>query len=339
MDNLRRRLPVIIFIIFSVFLFPQIVHGADTTLTLKVDKSIYDKFGPFKTTLTGSYRAGPVEWNDSTRTKDGDYSVYKVSSTDAWNSRTGLGLWLKSEEVQAHDGTLFYWNITGINLSSNMTVVVKPDPANPTTKALFVNTTAAPDKNLHIETTNVDSLSAPSTSTGNCSDGIKNGDETGIDTGGRCPAGGGGAGGGGGGGTPATPKAEPVAVGIQIVKSTPVMAKTKCDGDIGKTVGGVRVYANGLLEGVPCNTPITTLAQVTALVRNILNKILLPSAATIFTIMIILGGIAYITSNGNEQRATKAKGILTAAIIGLFITTLAYVLVFFFVTAIGGNIT
>lgn len=143
--------------------------------------------------------------------------------------------------------------------------------------------------------------------------------------------------------TPATPaatlKAEPMPVGLQIEKNTPVMATTKCDGDIGKTVGGKLVYANGILEGVPCNEPITELKQVVAVIKNVLNKVLLPTVGTLFTIMVIVGGIGYITSNGNEQRATKAKGILTAAIIGLLISVLAYVIVYFFAAAIGGGIS
>ena len=128
---------------------------------------------------------------------------------------------------------------------------------------------------------------------------------------------------------------------LTITNQTPTdgtIAETKCDGDTGYTEDGIRYYKNGLLADVPCDTPITTLNQVIAVVKNLLNKILLPISATLFSIMVIFGGVSYITSNGNENQADKAKKILTAAIIGLLITLLAYVLIYFFTNAIGGSI-
>jgi len=44
----------------------------------------------------------------------------------------------------------------------------------------------------------------------------------------------------------------------------------------------------------------------------------------IFFVLIIMGGYMWMTSMGNEQSTTKAKDILLAAVIGLFIVLIAY---------------
>ncbi|MDD5040629.1 MAG: pilin [Patescibacteria group bacterium] len=46
-------------------------------------------------------------------------------------------------------------------------------------------------------------------------------------------------------------------------------------------------------------------------------------------IMILFGGFTWMTAAGNEEKITKAKGILKAAIIGLIIVMLSYAIVAF----------
>lgn len=61
-------------------------------------------------------------------------------------------------------------------------------------------------------------------------------------------------------------------------------------------------------------------------------SLLLPNLITVFFIaatligfiFLIIGGIKWITSGDNQEAATKAKGTLTAAIIGLVLVFLAY---------------
>ncbi len=110
---------------------------------------------------------------------------------------------------------------------------------------------------------------------------------------------------------------------------------TKCD----PPIGNGKTYTNGLLEGVPCNKAIATRGAVVKIIENVLNKILLPVSGVLFVIMFIVGGIAYMTSTGNEERAKKAKKILTAAIIGLLISALAYAIVLTFINLLGGSVT
>ncbi len=48
------------------------------------------------------------------------------------------------------------------------------------------------------------------------------------------------------------------------------------------------------------------------------------AAGAIFVIMIIVGGLQYLTSAGNEEAATKAKKIMTYAVVGIVITVAAW---------------
>ena len=98
-------------------------------------------------------------------------------------------------------------------------------------------------------------------------------------------------------------------------------------------------YTDGILKGLPCDTPIRDLNTVLVFVRNIVSDFLLPIVGTVFVIMLIVGGILYISSAGNQQRVDSAKKTLTAAIIGLLIVTLAYAIIAIFANMIGGGIS
>ena len=63
-------------------------------------------------------------------------------------------------------------------------------------------------------------------------------------------------------------------------------------------------------------------------VGNIID-IILSFVGVIFFILIIYAGISWMTSQGNEQQITKAKGLLFNAIIGLVIVFAAYAIVSF----------
>jgi hypothetical protein len=54
--------------------------------------------------------------------------------------------------------------------------------------------------------------------------------------------------------------------------------------------------------------------------------VLLSFVGTIFFILIIYGGFLWMTARGNEQDVTKAKDLITSAIIGLVIVLAAYVI-------------
>ncbi len=58
-------------------------------------------------------------------------------------------------------------------------------------------------------------------------------------------------------------------------------------------------------------------------------KGVLALVGTVFFGLTVYAGILWMTASGNEERITKAKDILTAAAIGLFITLSAYTITVF----------
>jgi hypothetical protein len=121
--------------------------------------------------------------------------------------------------------------------------------------------------------------------------------------------------------------------GIDKVSIDDTRCPTKADGTKSTT------YTSGILKGVPCAGAIKTLDDALILVKNVIMTFLLPLVGTLFLIMLIIGGILYITSRGNQQQLEKAKKTLTAAIIGLIIVTLSYTIIVIFAKVICGGIT
>lgn len=101
----------------------------------------------------------------------------------------------------------------------------------------------------------------------------------------------------------------------------------------------ILVYSKGILRGISCNSATKTLDEVLIVARNVVSDLLLPIVGSLFTIMIIVGGIMYISSRGNPQQLEKAKKTLTAAIIGLLIVVLSYTIIYIFTSALGGSLS
>lgn len=57
---------------------------------------------------------------------------------------------------------------------------------------------------------------------------------------------------------------------------------------------------------------------------------------TIFLVLTIYAGILWMTASGNEEKVTKAKNIIVAAVIGLVITMAAYAITSFVTGRLGG---
>lgn len=68
--------------------------------------------------------------------------------------------------------------------------------------------------------------------------------------------------------------------------------------------------------------------SLTTLIRNIIN-ILLFLAGIAAVIMIIIGGIRYVTSSGDQSQVTAAKNTILYAVIGLVVAALAFAIVNF----------
>jgi cytochrome bd-type quinol oxidase subunit 2 len=88
----------------------------------------------------------------------------------------------------------------------------------------------------------------------------------------------------------------------------------------------------------PRGAPVQNKEAVSSLVTR-LTQIVIGVAGIVAVVMIILGGVLYLTSGGNEERRGNAKKTLTAAIVGLIITISAYSIVYIFTNLLGGGIS
>ena len=71
--------------------------------------------------------------------------------------------------------------------------------------------------------------------------------------------------------------------------------------------------------------------SINPLIQTVIN-ILLFAVGTIAVVMIIIGGIRYVTSDGDSSRITSAKNTILYSVIGLIIALLAFAIVNFVVT-------
>jgi hypothetical protein len=106
--------------------------------------------------------------------------------------------------------------------------------------------------------------------------------------------------------------------------STAVSAQTARD----EVCRGVGLAAGGSADCTPGNGPSVDSAIAT--VVNILSFIV----GVVAIIMIIIGGLKYITSGGDSNNISSAKNTILYAIIGLVIVVLAQVIVKFVITKV-----
>ena len=97
------------------------------------------------------------------------------------------------------------------------------------------------------------------------------------------------------------------------------------------------------LTGLYLASPVAALAQITppcdglscspsADAENIITTVInwvLGIAALIAVLMLIVGGILYVTAAGNSDRAKQARQTILYAVIGLIVIVLAYFIVAF----------
>lgn len=118
-----------------------------------------------------------------------------------------------------------------------------------------------------------------------------------------------------------------LSLGMFSILAVPVMAPAVAYADItGNLCQGSNLTTTTNGSGASCGTGDTTsIDSILKLVINIFSIIV----GFIAVIMIIVGGIKYITSGGDSGNISGAKNTIVYAIIGLVIVALAQVLVHF----------
>ncbi len=69
----------------------------------------------------------------------------------------------------------------------------------------------------------------------------------------------------------------------------------------------------------------------------IVIKMLLSFLGVLFLVLMIYGGFLWMTARGNEEQVTKAKNLITAAIIGLIIVLASYAISIFVMKSLASN--
>lgn len=75
-----------------------------------------------------------------------------------------------------------------------------------------------------------------------------------------------------------------------------------------------------------CTTSVQDLTG--GILKNVINALLL-IAGVIAVIMVIVGGIRYITSDGDSNKANQAKNTILYAVIGIVVAVMSYSIVNF----------
>jgi hypothetical protein len=119
-----------------------------------------------------------------------------------------------------------------------------------------------------------------------------------------------------------------VAVALMFVVAVPVFAQDAAQQQInaGLCTGSNLEFTEDT-STADCSTSDAT-ERINNLIHTIVN-LLSAIVGIVAVIMIIFGGLRYITSGGNDTSVTSAKNTILYAIIGLIIVALAQVLVRF----------
>ena len=77
----------------------------------------------------------------------------------------------------------------------------------------------------------------------------------------------------------------------------------------------------------------TNTSLIGGVLKNVIN-VMLYLAGSIAVIMIVVGGIRYITSDGDPGAASKAKNTIIYALVGIVVASMSYALVNFVIDRI-----
>ncbi len=95
------------------------------------------------------------------------------------------------------------------------------------------------------------------------------------------------------------------------------------------------LYKNLHSAAPQCEVQIDSFGSITTLILNIIG-IALFLAGFLAVVFIVIGGIQYTTSGGDEKKVAKAKSTIINAIIGVVLASMAYTIVTFITTKIAG---
>ena len=114
-----------------------------------------------------------------------------------------------------------------------------------------------------------------------------------------------------------------------VMAGTPVYAAPACTSAADCATKGLNA-AGGDTSGTPTDAGV--------IIKNIVN-ILLFVIGAVSVIMIVIGGLKYVISNGDSSQVKSAKDTIFYAVIGLIIAILAYAIVNWVIAAFIPTVT
>ena len=94
--------------------------------------------------------------------------------------------------------------------------------------------------------------------------------------------------------------------------------------------------------GTPLNSTANSIGyntsqnQIDPIISNAI-QVFLSLLGVIFLALIIYGGFTWMTAAGNESKVTKAKELITAALIGFVLVVSAYAITFFVISKLAAR--
>ncbi len=83
---------------------------------------------------------------------------------------------------------------------------------------------------------------------------------------------------------------------------------------------------------------VATIGSLTTLISNIIRAIVAFSGIVLF-VMLLVGGMSFLFSGGDQKKLEKAKGTLTGAFAGLLILVSSYLILLLIEKLTGVNVT
>lgn len=118
-----------------------------------------------------------------------------------------------------------------------------------------------------------------------------------------------------------------ISLGIIMASLVPLQASAI---DVFQNCGGTGSSTGGSVTGTASGSQICGAKgdSFTNIMKNIINTILFV-LGIVAVIMIIIGGIRYVTSNGDSNQVKSAKDTVLYSVIGLVVAIMAYAIVGF----------
>jgi hypothetical protein len=100
-------------------------------------------------------------------------------------------------------------------------------------------------------------------------------------------------------------------------------------GDKPKTLSNALEDTNAFANRGGYNQPLAPEIYIGRIVSIVLSFL-----GAIFMVLMVVGGFQWLTSGGNEEKVTKAKGLIKHSVIGLLIVFMAFMISYFIVTVV-----